>query len=42
MSCAVACDVTARQLQDYAMPAADIPLVPAILEALAGNAQKLR
>lgn len=34
--------VTARQLRNYAMPAADIPLVPAILEALAGDVQKLR
>lgn len=30
--------VTARQLHDYAMPAADVPLVPPVLEAMAGRA----
>ena len=29
--------VSARQLQDYAMPAADIPLVPPVLQAMAGH-----
>lgn len=30
--------VSARQLQDYAMPAADIPLVPPVLQAMQGTA----